>query len=369
MIKVRQQYNKNTIISILKLLHIDYDENRIHKNWMVIRCPLHPDKVMGNAGINLHSGVIYCFSCKQSVSLYKLYMSRTSSSDIDDIKKIFNFQEVTFTNEESFSDKVKKIKNYFTEDFIYVDLKPNDYFYTRQRGFSETFCKKFNIVHCISEPYIDYFLVPIIDSKKNIHTFEARKLKQRETIIKYYSHIDFNLLNQSPEEFFKNEKIKNEYKIKDNCIIDKNGNKIYSIALQYLLRTKVLYPPNSNIPSTIWNIDNLDYNKELWLSEGLGTVPKLYENITENCSALFGSNVPEEKIEYLQKFKKIIVVSDHDKASLAMIRLLNTQIDSVYVSLCELDDTDDNFIKQLQESKIVRASEYLLKNYKNFLKN
>jgi len=40
MIKVRQQYNKNTIISILKLLHIDYDENRIHKNWMVIRCPL-----------------------------------------------------------------------------------------------------------------------------------------------------------------------------------------------------------------------------------------------------------------------------------------------------------------------------------------
>jgi len=365
-------FNKNIIINVLDQLNIDYDSDHVIKNWMLIRCPLHPDKNMSNAGINLQSGIIFCFSCKQKSSIIKLYMERYHCNYSTAINKIFGnefflefnniFKNVKKSKEEEKEEEKKDIINYDIEKYITLQFDPLKYWYTNIRGFTKSFCKKFGIVHCVSDIYNDYFLIPIIDKKKNIKTFEARKLKQKENIEKYYNNIDFNSINLSPEEFFKNEIEKNGFKIKKDFVFDKNGRKIYSNLLFYLLKPKVLYPSKSDISGTIWNIDNLNYNEELWISEGLGSIPKIYENISKNCTATFGSNISKEQIEYLCKFKKVIIVSDNDKASFEMIKKLNLCLNNLYVSTCEVEDTNVNFVKELKTKEIIRASQYILRN-------
>jgi 5S rRNA maturation endonuclease (ribonuclease M5) len=355
-------FNKNIIVNTLSRLGIDYDENSVNNNWMLLRCPLHNDKTMSNAGINLSSGVISCFSCKQTISLVKLFCQKRNCTYTDAIQDIFNTTSpIIIAPKIQTHIPEKEYVNYFLDDFITIELKPDAFYYTKQRGFTDSFCKKFQIKHCISGIYNDYFLIPIINSKKEIITFEARKLKQRELLLKYYLNIDFEQLQMSPEEYFKTDKNNNKWKIKDDFIIDKNKKKIYSFLLYYLLRSKVLYPSNSNIQNTVWNIDNLKFTDDVWVCEGIGTIPKLYQYISENCTSVFGSKLSIEQVSILKKFKNVIVISDNDDASFQMISYLNSYIDNLFVSECELDDTDNQFVDCVKYSKVISASNYILK--------
>ena len=346
------QLNKGMIISALNLLGIQYDKNKItSKNWMSCLCPQHSDKHFGNCSINLDSGIISCFACGQSVSIKKLLEERGLDSTLD--LSQFNFIPISEVKRE------REIINH-DYDFSFLPLNPEEYSYTKQRGYTKSYCEEFNIVHCISGEYADFIITSIVDTKRGIKTFEARKLKKDIVLEKYYSTMIKSRL--SNEERFEKDCEERKYKIVKNQIIDKEGELCFSYDLFYLLKPKVLYPYGSGTWNTIFNIDNLDYNEDLWMSEGTGSHPKLYQHISKNSTACLGASITVEQIKILKNFKKrIIIVVDKDKAGYNLVLEMFKKLDNIYVCLIDVEDTDNIYVEKIKNCRLLGANEFLIK--------
>ena len=347
---------QSEILFALDKLSIDKSDKQ-NGDWLFIRCPFHikilgkEDKHIGNCSVNLSTGIIHCFACKHSEHISALIQKKFNL----DYKQTYNFitgkdyKKKEQQNNDLINKKIdynlnkkeerKKINgtvsqgvkvNYINSRHL-RDFNSQDYYYTRIRGFTKEFCKQFNIKKCVSGYYKDYFIIPIIDSRKKIMLFESRKLMQYEKqLLKIEEITDFDL--------------------------------------EYLENKKVLYPSGASyIKSTLFNIDNLDRNEDLWVSEGSGTIPKVYLNISKNITCTFGSEITEEQVEYLKQFKKRkIIIPDNDKASLLAIENLNNQVEDLYIIDIKSEDKDRKFIKDIGNNKIVKASKYLLNNYQIF---
>jgi len=356
------------IISVLDRLGIEHENKPNYKNWLLCKClnPHHHDKVMSNAGINLNTGVFNCFACNKSshiTEIVKQHLNCSYDEALVFIKEGFKTIK-NKTNENFFQLKTKTEKRKKVPfDFITIPLIPENYIYTKSRGFTKEFCEEFNILQCISYDYLDYFIIPILDNKKNIEIFEARKLMEYVYLKRYYnSKSTYKRLKIK----FKFEKIVNKYKYRKGEVFDKNNCKVHNIDLIYLMQPKVLYPFNTVIEQTLWNIDNLDRSKPLWICEGLGTIPKVYLNVTKNITSVFGTKISKEQIEYLKEFKEIIVIPDWDKASIEMIKLLYNELQKVNICCVKTDDTEDSFVDDLLKSDIIKSNEFLIKYDKNF---
>lgn len=362
------QFTQNIIEKSLIELGISFNPNRINKDWMQVLCPSHHDTHFGSASINLSSGVISCFVCGHNTSIIKLFMERKNCSYKEIIKYIFDDFNFFIKNDRFEKIEIKEKKQSFKrieiKDYTTMSFSPEDFYYTKIRGYTKEFCEKFNIRLCLGSEYDDYFLTPIIDTKKNINIIEARKLKQREYIYKYLNLSEKHI--RSPEQIFKEIKEKRGYKLNKNYeIVNKKNQIINNIYLKYLLKPKTLYPKNVDVDFTIWNIDNLDRIKELYVSEGLATIPKIYQHITKNCTSIFGTKITKYQIEYLKEFKnKIIIIPDNDEACFLMIKLLNEELDNIWVLDIKIDDTYKEFVQIVQYCSIIRANEWLLKNMK-----
>jgi len=365
-VELTEQEIKDT----LDYLHIDRT-SKVNGNWLLIRCPIpgHNDKNISNCGIDLQTGVINCFACKESSNIVSIVKDRLNLSYIDALKFIkkenFIGKNVNSPNfnlkNKNRADRISKnvINKNKIENLKLEDFNPEDYSYTRMRGFTKEFCKKFNIQKCMHGWYKDYFIIPIIDKEKKINTFEARKLNQFE--LKKALLVSDDTL----DDLIKDKKLV----IKDFRVYSEVEKKYYNNSiLLYFLKPKVLYPKGiQQNKRTLFNIDNLNYNKDLWISEGIGTIPKIYDNISKNVSCTFGTEITEEQIEYLNKFnKKKIIIPDNDKASLLMIEALNMQIKDLYVIDIKSNDTSKSFIDNINNSSIVLAVKYLFNKYKLF---
>ena len=228
----------------------------------------------------------------------------------------------------------------------------------KQRGFNKNFCNQFNIKHIIGSYYEDYFSIPIIDSKKNIVSIEFRKLLQYEYYQKFFKK---EVIEKKDEEDFK------QY-LKDNKItFDEKKNQLYkdtteyfNSTIQYLLSPKVKYEVGSRITETIWNIDNLNFNEDLYICEGIGGIAKIYQYISKNCTCTFGSNVSEYQIEYLQKFKKrVVLIPDNDEAGQKMCLILFRELKHLFLLLTKYDDTEEEYVKNLLTNSIIAADGYV----------
>lgn len=344
-------FNRENVISMLNLLGIDYDASKISTNgWISCLCPMHSDRHYGNAAVNINSGVISCFSCGQKVSLLKLAKQRN-------LLNIENYIPKDFVS--SIPHQVKREIINYNYDFSYIPLDPDKHSYTKSRGYTKGFCEEFQVVHCISGDYENYFTIPIIDSKRKVKTYEARKLCKDVYLKKYYKNKKTRL---SYENLFDQECEEKDYKIIKGKIFDKAGNQYFSYDLLYLLKPKVLYPFLSGVWCTIFNVDNLDFNQDLWLSEGTGTIPKVYQYISKNCSATFGSKITKEQFEILRRFKKkIIVIVDLDIAGYQMVLSMFEKLNNILICVVDSKDTDDSFIKDIQSTSLIEANEFLIK--------
>lgn len=359
------QITKNNIIETLNNLNIDYKDD--NKNWILVKCPLHNDKIMKNAGIDSNTGVFHCFSCKQNMHITKLVQNtiglsyrksleyitgeKVPSSYIAPIDYKLKQNKVEYKKEEE--KKVIKKDNKILEDF-----DPKSFYYTRIRGFTKEFCKEFGIKQCTNNWYENYFIIPIKDKNKNIDDFEARKLNQKE----YYDY-----MKVSEEDFEAFIKVKRYILKKYRVYSEVEKKYIDNSILLYLLKPKVLYKSDSQVKKTLFNIDNLDFNEDLWISEGIGSVPKVYNHITKNITTTFGSEVSDAQIEYLNKFKKRkIIISDCDEASLITIEALNQKVSDLWVVNVLSDDKDTDFVDKLKNAEIIRSIQYVMQEYKIF---
>ena len=344
---------------IIHELGIKY-ESKINDGWLKCHCisGIHKDK-NPSMGIHLNTGVIHCFACGLNTNIYKLVQQRLNISYKEAIKHVNGGDSDIYIPK----DPIQNLKQELPENKIYVQpkqnypfvsmplTKPGDYIYTRLRGYTKKYCEEFNIQIALSGLYEDYFITPIIDTEQQFISFEARKLMQYENLNKYIisNPIDFSIL--TVEEIFR-EIIRNK---------KEQGIELTTIEKRLQLN-KVLYPSGHKVNTTIFNIDNLYFSKDLVLFEGLATHPKVYQHISKNCTSIFGANLSNEQLLILKQFKKkIIVISDNDNASYALIKRLNQFKEDIKVFDCITDDKKASFVDDINKANIISAAEFLIK--------
>jgi hypothetical protein len=215
----------------------------------------------------------------------------------------------------------------------------------------------------------DFLIIPIIDKEKGIQTFEARRLKEINYLFDFFQSSDrvefpevLKSLKDELEKYCSNKMI-----VYKKGILYQNGEKIDHEKLLYLLKPKVLYPGNSDQKETLFNREELDLDKDLYISEGTGTLPKLYR-FNKNSTCLFGTagskNDSQQKL--LTKFKKKkILIPNHDVASYSMIWKLSKFVDDIWVLPIKEDDTHKDFSKRLEMDPI-KGTEFVLRSMKIF---
>jgi len=108
---------------------------------------------------------------------------------------------------------------------------------------------------------------------------------------------------------------------------------------------KVLYPKNME-KDFIFNQENLDFSKELYVKEGISGIAKIWNHISKNVTATLSSNVTTEQFKILSKFKRIILVPDLDEAGKKMILnfIKNIEEEKLYFVI-SVDDSEEDFLK------------------------
>lgn len=358
-------FSSSEIVFCLDKLNIPREDAPNHKNWLGVLCPNHNDTNYGSCSINLNTGVFSCFVCGFKKHIVSLVMERMSLGYKDSVAYIKNIDTASIQKPLITYDKVEdEHKNYDYEDFLLHDFNPESYYYTHSRGFTLEFCKQFKVKQCLSRQYRDYFMFPIVDTAQEIKTFEARRLKEREHLSELYNQPYSDKLKSDFEDYIDGENIKFR-----RGKLFKGTEQVFDDDIYYQLRPKVLYPVNSNVQNTIFNVDNLNYNEILYLVEGFGSVPKIWTHISKNVSCFFGVKLSEKQIEILKKFKNIIHIPDKDKAGYESVCLLNKELMNIGYRVIDTDfeDTDDDYVSSLLNRRNMRtAPKYIFQYLKEY---
>ena len=354
------------IIATLDNLGLKHEDQPNHKGWLQCQCPnpTHYEQVHDNCSVNLNSGFVKCFSCgygnkgESRKSIINAVMDRLNYS----YKEAIQFIEQGIACTTSYmpvqqTKTRKRIRKKALYNFTTTDLNPNDFYYTRIRGFTEEFIKQFNIKHVTSNWFTDYMIIPIIDSSKQINEYEGRKLKEYETLCEFYDVKNASL-----------DKLKNNFKelCRSNDIrLNKKNYNVYigetvlhDERVKYLLKPKTLYISNSRCQETLWNIDNLNREEDLYVVEGTASVNRIWSNISKNVTAIFGVSITEEQIAYLRQFKRVIYIPDFDKAGYESVNFLKRHLDNLVVIVCRYEDTDIEYIDTIKNAKLLTSDEY-----------
>jgi len=350
--------SQQQILSALNRLGIKHQKNITSKGWLGIICPnpSHNDKEFGNASINMSNGVVSCFSCG-----YKRHIVGVIQDQLHiDFKEACQYMENDCINYSSVITpapqrrkvKVEKIQY----DHMSVAFNPDNYHYTKSRGFTKEFCDTFNVHRIISRYNSEYFCIPIIDTYKGIHEYEFRKLEAYEIIQKRFGS----------DEAWKAFKKENELNYSEGKLYS-GDIELYDEELVYLMRPKTLYKFDSRVDETLWNIDNLDYDDALFVFEGLGSIPKTWQYVSKNVTAVFGSNISQAQIDYMKRFYRVLYVPDFDQAGYKTVKQLNGLIPKLFiVDLEGIEDTDDIFVDKIKGTEVLTTSEYIMKYCKKF---
>ncbi len=366
-----EKLTASEIVFCLDRLNIKREPSPNHKNWLGILCPNHTDTNFGSCSINLSNGVISCFVCGYKKHITKFISDKFQISYKEAVEYVKGIVTTLKNNPELKieveAENPKELKSVKIESLLLQGFNPEDYIYTRTRGFTKEFCKEFEIKQCLSKIYKDYFIVPIKSQKLNVNTFEARKLRQKEHLAEYYK-IDYsNELDIKFDNYIDRSRIR----FKKGKLY-KNGSPFYDEDIYYQLRTKVLYPINSNINNLIFNYDNLEQNKILFLVEGMGSIPKIWSNISKNVTCFFGVKLSKNQLNILKEFETIYHIPDFDEAGYNSVVLLNSELTKNNYNVIDIrvEDTDIDYVSEIKNRKnIIKPSEYLLKYFQNFNTN
>ena len=310
---------------------------KVRGQWLEILCPspAHNDKSLGNCGVNIHSGAISCFACNYTSHI---------SKHIDPRQRI-EIPKYVMNN-------VKEEKEYIPMkdyDFTTTYLDASSSLYLKKRGISQTFIDKFNIKKAISGWYNDYAIIPIIDEELGIYDIEARKLYEYEALKEYY---------QAYRTPFK--QLQADFKLEA-------PEKYSSDIITYIYKKKVLYNTTSRVNETLFNRANLNKDKALYVVEGFGSIPKIYEGITENVTCLFGAKVADKQLEFLKEFTKIILIPDRDKAGFDMVNKLKNSLKNLFIVDIIEEDTHSNYVNVIKKAELLEPTDYLRRYFRKYL--
>ena len=373
------QFDKQIIIDTLNTLGIENTGKPDRKGWLPVICPFHNDSSYGNAAINVKHSGFNCFACGHKTNLIGIVKHTKGISGKEAIQFLglsdYNFyKEINdrkIISSENYNQKEKNKSKFIItySELGLVEFDPQDYEYTRLRGFTKQFLKDFNIKLCVSGRYEGFMIIPIKDESLDIDLYEARKLYEHEKLKEYYK-----IRRASEDELrnrFKEERRENKYRLdfdKALCkhiVTDKNGRYHTDKDFVYLVMPKVRYPSAMDIDYTIFNREYLDTDKDLYIVEGIASLPKTMKVFGNNVTAVFGSNLSVEKLHILSKFKRIIVIPDGDLASIKMIQLLTSTLENILVIDKKRDDKDIHYEYDVKKSPLVDSMKYLVNKIVN----
>lgn len=331
---------------------------------LLIKCP-NPshgvDEHFGNCSISFKGEKPYakCFACGFGGDLL----------DVVQVVRNCSFPEaVSFLNGEIRSDyflkprvnnsgrnrenKTKNNSSSITAADIPKETSPiselRSWQYLGERGFSEFYLRHFNIGLCqYPGVYYNYMITPLPEG----NTFEARKIAEYETFLS----LGFEGSLKEMRSIFR--------------IWQEENPELSELPeVQYLSRPKVLYPSGTMQGKPfIFNQNELDYSQDLFICEGTAGVPKVWNNLSRNVTATFGTEISPLQIEILSKFKgRKIFIPDQGDPALIMLDRVSQILSGCHVIPVTSEDQEPDHVEQLQRewSNILPAQEYVLQRRK-----
>jgi len=342
------------IHNVLKKLNISHRENSSEN--IDILCPFHNDKSFGSCKINAITGVGHCFSCKEGFNTIKLvkHINKCSYTEALEFLNIpisnqYKQSILDIKDYTSPSEPVRKLEHKDYSRLTLADMNPETIKYTKDRKITYNFLRKFNIKICTEGFYKDYLIFPIIDNINEVYSYEARKVKEYE-YLKAFLGISRDISMVRLKNQFKLFIDENNVKLKGNRDIYANGEIQENELIKYLLLPKTLYPKSSLLGKpTIWNYSNLDKTKELFVCEGLGSVPRIYSELSNNVTCTFGSIISDKQMELLNEFRTIIIIRDNDLAGQSYVdQFRKNCLAEIFIANTKLEDTDELFIEEIK---------------------
>lgn len=252
-------------------------------NWMC-QCPFHEDN-HPSMGIDLERGIYHCFSCGRKGKIESLYKEFTGidifpkNNRVDAFTK---FSRPTFEYQYHIPKRKVIYLNYDRTTLVSALQSEECVNYLNKRGISLELAHKANFLYAKdtrinTTRFLDRLCIPIYE-KGNLVSIEGRK-------------IDSN--SQGP---------------------------------------KVLYPKNTSV-NLLYDIDNLDFNSDVFAVEGLMDLFVLRScDYFTNSTSIFGANVTKRQLEQIEKCKRFIYIYDLDEAGRKTIEQLRSSgLDNIYI--------------------------------------
>lgn len=121
----------------------------------------------------------------------------------------------------------------------------------------------------------------------------------------------------------------------------KEGDKLLSIEGRSYCgdNKKVLYPRNSS-SDTLFDINRLDFEQILLVTEGIFDLPGLFSLGYRNITAVMGASITPKQIELLNKFKEIWYFPDNDEPGEKVLSFLHEHLQKDFY-VCRVDTSKD----------------------------
>jgi DNA primase len=252
-----------------------------NENWKCF-CPVHDEKTP-SCYIHPAKFMYHCFGCGASGSLASLYKDKLGRSFFKDYGIKFD----------EFSNYDIKAYNYEDEDYTL----PKDVTITITKG--------------ELKPIDNEILVTRYLRQRGISLSVAKSMGMMWT--KYAEINDIHFFNRLMIPITEGGKILS-WEGRDLEVADVKQDK------------KVLYPKRTTV-STLFDIDNLDRTKPLYVVEGLMDLAVLRSDPRyANSTALFGAGISHRQMYLLRQFDKVIIIPDEDKAGSEALEKLIDQL-------------------------------------------
>lgn len=359
--------DESKIISTLNSLGIKHSDKPNTGNWLSIICPFHEDKNLNSSFIHLETSIFKCHACgappTNIIGIVKHVTRCNYKSALEFIGlEIEDYPGKRESSEKEEEEKLPSISyNLDLEDLGEESSYPP---YLKDRGFTKEFCDYFNIKQCKNSWYLGYIIIPILEA----NTFEARKIFERDTICQ----MRHELFNGDDDSWFKDYYLTSLPDLRDWYYSWRNKNKnIDNKYTIYMDKSKTLYPKHSlRDKPVIFNQNRLNRNEDLYITEGIAGIPKIWAHITKNITATFGSEISKKQINILNEFKgrKIVIPEapvdrNQTTASDKMISILYKNVDNIWVIPVAEQDTSTRFIEDFRDNmeNLIEGSRYIIR--------
>ena len=251
---------------------------------LMCQCPFHEDN-HPSMGIDLNRGIYHCFSCGRKGKMESLY-----------------------------------------KEFTGIELFPKD---NKADAFTKFSRPIFEYQYHIPKRKVIYLnydrnsMIPALDSKECVDYLNKRGIK-------------LELADKAGFLYAKDTRINTTRFSERLCIpIYENGNIVSMEGRQLNSEDsgpKVLYPKNTSV-NMLYDVDNLDFNSDVFAVEGLMDLCVLRScDFFSNSTSIFGANVTKRQLEQIEKCNRFIYIYDLDEAGKKTVEQLRaSKLDNIYV--------------------------------------